>query len=104
MTILDDATSPAAAAAQLRAGGIRISERTLKERARALGACRYIGKAMFLMPEDLNVIVDAAKREAVSCRNSQSVEKSGTTVSPWTETDAEDLRARLTKSSQKKSQ
>jgi hypothetical protein len=38
--------------------GIEISERTLRERARALGACKMLGKAMILLPEHIDAIFE----------------------------------------------
>lgn len=92
MTVLDEAISPATAVAKLQAAGINISERTLRERARSIGACRIIGKAMFLLPSDIEMIITAAKPEPSSCQTSPSAEKSGTTVSRWTESDTAALR------------
>jgi hypothetical protein len=103
MTILDEAISPAVAVAKLQAAGIQISERTLRERARALGACRVLGKAMFLMPSDLDIIVNAAKPEPVPCRTSTSEGTSGTTVLPSMGYDTEDLLKRLKGGSRKTS-
>ncbi len=58
---LDEAMTPAAAVAKLQAIGIHVSERTLRERARALGACRVIGNAMFLLSADIEAILEASK-------------------------------------------
>ncbi|MCV9997297.1 hypothetical protein OE766_03470 [Pararhizobium sp. YC-54] len=58
---LSEATTPKAIVARLNAVGIEISERTLRERARQLGACRIIGKSMFLMPSDIEAILEASK-------------------------------------------
>ena len=52
-SLFDQAISPSAAVEKMAACGIHLSERTLRERARQLGACRVIGKAMFLMPSDI---------------------------------------------------
>jgi hypothetical protein len=105
MTILDEAISPAVAVAKLQAAGIQISERTLRERARALGACRVLGKAMFLMPSDLDIIVNAAKPEPAPCQTSSSdkVATTGTMISQWTENDTDHLLKRLTSGSPKTS-
>ena len=54
--ILDRAISPADAVAKLADKGIRVSKRTLRLRARELGACRMFGNAMFLLPEHLDRI------------------------------------------------
>jgi hypothetical protein len=103
VTILDEAISPAAAVAKLQSAGIQISERTLRERARQLGACRVLGKAMFLLPSDIDTIINAAKPEPSVCQTSKSAETSGTTLSRWTEKDSEALRERLKSASRKTS-
>lgn len=61
MGLLTEAITPAAVVAKLREAGIHISERALRERARALGACRIVGRAMFLMPSDIEALLEAAK-------------------------------------------
>jgi hypothetical protein len=61
---LSEALTPHAAVAILQSKGIAVSERTLREKARKLGACRIIGKAMFLMPADIEAIIEAAKPKA----------------------------------------
>lgn len=104
MTTLDEAITPADAVAKLKARNIDISERTLRERARKLGACRVIGKAMFLMPDDIETILNAAKPEPTTCQTSKSEETSGTTALPSMGYDTEDLLRRLTKGSRKTSQ
>lgn len=106
MTFLDQAISPSAAVAKLQQAGINISERTLRERARQLGAYRALGKAMFFMPSDLDTIVNAAKPEPKSCQNSTSEKeaKTGTTTSRSMAYDTEDLLKRLNSGSRKTSQ
>lgn len=103
---LDQAISPSEAVAKLQKAGINISERTLRERARKLGACRILGKTMFLMPDDIDTIVDAAKPEPKTCQNSTSEKAAttGTTTSRSTAYDTEDLLRRLTGGSRKTSQ
>ena len=105
MTALDDAITPADAVARLRARNIDISERTLRERARKLGACRVIGKAMFLLPSDIETILNAAKPEPTECQTSTSEREvtSGSTISRWTERDTENLLKRVTAGSRKTS-
>ncbi|XUY27956.1 hypothetical protein RMR21_006285 [Agrobacterium sp. rho-8.1] len=61
MAELSEAMTPAMVAEKLRNRGIMISERTLRERARRIGAFREIGKAMFFMPEDIDALLEAAK-------------------------------------------
>lgn len=56
--ILDNAITPAAAVDILWTKGVKVSERTLRERARKIGAYRQIGQAMFLLPEDLEKIME----------------------------------------------
>lgn len=102
-TLFDSAISPSSAVAKLQSAGIQISERTLRERARRIGAFREIGKAMFFMPEDIEKIITAAAPENKPCQISKSAEMSGTTVSRWMESDTESLRKRLTNASQKTS-
>lgn len=103
MTALESPISPAAAVAKLAEAGITISERTLRERARQLGACRVIGKTMFLLPEDIDRIFSAAKPEPKPCRTSPSEANSTTTISPSMESDIASLRERLIKGSRKTS-
>ena len=106
MTSLDEAITPADAVAKLKARNIDISERTLRERARRLGACRVIGKTLFLLPSDIDTILNAAKPEpAPQCPTSTSEKAatSGTTVSRWTENDTENLLKRVTGGSRKTS-
>jgi hypothetical protein len=83
------ALTPAALVAKFAEAGIVIPERTLRERARQLGAYRLIGKTMFLMPEDIELILDAAKPQ-------QKRPAKKATGSNWTEKDTEALIERLT--------
>ncbi|MBB3385570.1 MULTISPECIES: hypothetical protein [unclassified Rhizobium] len=86
---LSEALTPHAAVAILQSKGIAVSERTLREKARKLGACRIIGKAMFLMPEDIDAIIEGAKPKAkISVNGAPS-------VSQWSEADTDRLRERL---------
>ena len=55
---LDDVISPTKAVDILWMKGIKVSERTLKERARKIGAYRKLGQAMFFLPEDLDKIME----------------------------------------------
>lgn len=61
MADLSDAITPASVVERLQERGIHLSERTLRDFARKVGACRIIGKAMFFMPEDIEVLIAAAK-------------------------------------------
>lgn len=38
--------------------GVKISERTLREKARAIGAYRQVGRAMFFLPADVEKIME----------------------------------------------
>jgi hypothetical protein len=55
------AMTPKAVVERLAKQGVIISERTLREKARRIGACRIIGKTMFLMPADVEAIIEAAR-------------------------------------------
>lgn len=61
MEALTEAITPEAFVAKLKDAGVIISERKVREMARALGACRVIGNKMFLMPSDVETILEAAK-------------------------------------------
>jgi len=54
--ILQHAITPARAVELLGERGIKVSERTLRERARKIGACRILGRTMLLLPEDIDRI------------------------------------------------
>ncbi|MDK1493351.1 hypothetical protein QN219_25435 [Sinorhizobium sp. 7-81] len=92
---LDGALTPAAAVAKLQAAGIQVSERTLRERARALGACRVIGKAMFLLPSDIEVILEAAKPKPRVRYDVSPYEPQPAPIRAWTDDDTEKLRERI---------
>ncbi|SCX00693.1 hypothetical protein DSM25558_0162 [Agrobacterium sp. DSM 25558] len=86
MVDLSQAMTPAMVAKTLRNRGIMISERTLRERARRIGAFREIGKAMFFMPEDIEALLEAAK----------PAQKPPTlSANQWTDKDTANLRATL---------
>ena len=93
---LSNAFTPRAVVAILQSRGIVVSERTLREKARKLGACRVIGKAMFLMPADIDAIIEAAKPKAKISADTVS------SVSRWTEADTDNLLERLTTSNSRK--
>lgn len=92
---LDGAITPAAAVAKLQALGIHVSERTLRERARALGACRIIGKVMFLLPADIETILEAAKPKPKVRYEVLPYEPQTARIGPWTDADSEKLRQRI---------
>lgn len=56
--LLERAVSPAEAVDRLGKRGVKISERTLREKARRIGAYRELGQAMFFLPEDLEKIME----------------------------------------------
>jgi hypothetical protein len=103
MSILETAMSPSRVVEILAERGITISERTLRESARKKGACRVIGKTLFLTANDIDILLNDAKPEPKPCHNSKSEAGSGITNSPLTDRDIENLRARLTKGSRKTS-
>lgn len=57
--LVSEGRSPAEWVASFAARGIAISERTLRERARELGACRILGHAMLILPEHIDMIFEA---------------------------------------------
>src|SRR5690606_15473597 len=56
--IMSEGKTPSQWVAELARSGVEISERTLRERARALGACRLLGHAMILLPEHIDQIFE----------------------------------------------
>lgn len=96
------ATTPAQAVASLADQGIIVSERTLRHRARQLGACRIIGKTMFLTPADIDRIIDASRPEPRECYTNEA--EFGTMNLAWTDSATEALLARLTRPKPRKSQ
>jgi hypothetical protein len=73
---------------------IGASERALRKLARELGACRIIGGAMILLPEDVQVIMEASR----PCHSgSASAAQSGTTAAPLPEGNFEALQAQRTR-------
>ena len=67
--ILEEAMSPALAVEKLAVKGVHISERSLRKRARELGACRVFGKAMLLLPEHIEILLE----EPTPCRSLSDV-------------------------------
>jgi excisionase family DNA binding protein len=57
-----DALSPEGLADELASKGITIPADVIRQRALQLGACRLLGDAMFLLPEDVNAILRAGKQ------------------------------------------
>jgi len=88
------AVTPTALVAKFAEAGITISERTLRERARQLGAYRLIGKTMFLMPEDIEVVLEASKP--------QPKKPAAVVISNWTDEHTDALIERLTSKSKRK--
>lgn len=60
-TILDRAISPAEAVEKLLMRGVKVTERSLREKARQIGAYRKVGREVFFLPEDLLFLMMAAK-------------------------------------------
>lgn len=89
MNLLPAYTTPAALAAHLG-----VSERTVRERARAIGACRIIGRTMLLFPDDVARLMEAF-RPCLS--RSTSAAQSGTTTSRLSVGEYEALQALRTK-------
>jgi hypothetical protein len=59
MIDLSSALSPKQVAEKLtQACGSVVAERAVRERARKIGACRIIGKAMMILPDDLEAILE----------------------------------------------
>ena len=73
---------------------IGCSPRHVRKLARGLGACRVFGKTMFLMPDDVQAILEASR----PCPSrSTSEAKSGTIGAPLPSGDYADLQDLLTK-------
>ena len=54
--ILKDAMTPSQVVDLLRERGIIITERSLRERARAIGAYRKLGRTVILLPEHIDAV------------------------------------------------
>ena len=67
--VLAEGKTPSQWVVELARSGVEISERTLRERARALGACRVLGNAMILLPEHIDQIF-----EEPECRSKSTLE------------------------------
>ncbi len=94
MANLSDAITPAMVVEKMQERGVQLSERTLRAFARRVGACRIIGKAMFFMPEDIEVLIAAARPQPKGSTLSS--------VSGWTERDTDRLPHRLEKGKKKR--
>jgi hypothetical protein len=71
-----------------------MSERTLREKARSVGACRELGKTMIMLDEDVAILMESLKQ----CPSrSTSAAKSGTTGALSPGGDYADLQARRSK-------
>ena len=92
---LSDAMTPSAVKEKFAAQGIIVSERTLREKARRIGACRIIGKTMFFMPSDIDLIIESAK-SVPKVRPTSSSEGKPDPVAIPRAYDTEELIKRLT--------
>lgn len=72
--------------------GVAISERTLRAKARALGACYVIGKAMIITPEQIDTILESSIRPPKHGRASPAATRPAT---------YEQVRAHLKKCAQR---
>lgn len=97
MSALDHIISPAEAVEKLLAKGVKVSERTLREKARAKGAYRQIGGAIFFLPEDLERIM-----EPETCSSPSNVRKVRTGISGARSTVSELSEAREKLASRKR--
>lgn len=79
--LLSRAISPAEAVEVLGKRGVKVSERTLREKARRIGAYRELGQAMFFLPEDLMKIMEP---KACSPQRSARKARSGFSAGPST--------------------
>ncbi|MEJ6846883.1 hypothetical protein [Sinorhizobium fredii] len=87
--LLPEYTTPEELAAHLQ-----VPERTLREKARSLGACSQIGKKMILFKSDVDMLMEAIKQCPSS---SSSAEPNGTTGARSPEGGYEALRKLRTK-------
>lgn len=89
--------SPAYTTPKELAMHLGVSERALRERARALGACRELGKRMILLPEDVHLLLEDMR----PCQNSTNASPvgRGTSTSPAPTGDFAALQAHRTRTS-----
>ena len=101
--------SPEAIVEHFAGAGIHLSERELRATARRLGACRQIGKALFLTEKDLDRVIAAAavapeEGEDSVWQGSTGAAASGTILSPSPESAFARARERLTANSRQPKQ
>lgn len=70
--VIEAGQTPAQVVADLARKGIHISERGLRAKARAKGACRIFGKAMILLPEHVDLLFEAPECQMESEQGSSS--------------------------------
>lgn len=87
MPDIESALTPTQLVERFAKAGIQISERTLRQKARQIGAYRLIGNTMFLMPEDVEALLEASRPTA----KAPAAQASG-----WTDADTDKLIDRLT--------
>lgn len=95
MPELCEAMTPTAVVEKLKAAGVIVSERSLRQVARRFGTFRVIGKAMFFMPEDIKALMVAIKPQP-------KIKNPTPKVANWTEDDTEALLARVTPKTKRK--
>lgn len=71
MSVAEKLMAPAEIVAMFAAKGLRISERELRRKARELGCCRELGKALFFLPEDIDALFGGLQ----PCRSKSQSEK-----------------------------
>ena len=72
--------------------GVRVSERTLRAKARELKACRELGNALFFTQDDVDRLIEGV----LTCHsNSSSAAGSGTSPEPSMDSECERVRKRL---------
>ena len=106
--VLDVGMTPAQVVADLASKGHKVSERSLRAKARELGACRIFGKAMILLPEHVDLIFGAPKCQTESQEGSKPtyVERlggSGGALKARTDTTARALELMMSRSRKPKS-
>jgi len=101
--IIAEGKTPEQWVAVFRSAGVEISARTLRERARALGACRVLGNAMMLLPEHIDLIFGEPEcRKTDRSANTNEVASGGSkAVDLITTNISERALAHLTKPSRK---
>lgn len=102
MTAVEKMLAPAEIVAMFAAKGLRISERELRRKARELGCCRELGKALFFLPEDIDALFGGLQ----PCRSKSQGEKarhSGTSSGNSTALGTTEVLALLERKMQKPS-